>query len=717
MESEFSSRFLKIQAKACARHYNVKVISCRFLSQYYNDSIFVFASYAEWLVKMNIQFLRQINLITAIALLLFCRVIYADAINIADEAEFADLSLEELTELEVFSSATLLPTEQAKAPGTVHSFNRQDFARMGIRRLDDILAFIPGFQINQYRKRHRSIWARGLLDLYNDKLVFLVDGVRRQHAYYGHFSLGDNFPLEKIEKVEIIMGPASSLYGSNAFGGIISVTTRDFSENQHIEATGEGGSNGRGKGTLFYNSESVQLFGSYLSQDAPFREDRKSFTGSETLQPLDEQFGNIFIKATPFEGLIISADYYRNQTPFVFIPPDQNAFIEEENLTLSASYKAGDLESGKIQANVYFTWDKSREYEIEQQTQSLGYTENQNAIIAGSTITGFMRFFDNHIVALGFNWMHTEAINMNFERSFHFQDGFLDLPEKGSLLLDPDVSNDDFAVYAQEVWRIIPELELTLNGRYDYFEQFGSYFNYRAALVYSPYQHHTFKLMYGTGIRAPTFREYLKVLQGTDFVAPILNPERIQSLELAYLYQWQNIKFSLSLFHNEVKDYIHVVPTPNGADEFFANSENFWRLRGVEGTLQFNLFDDLDIRLTGSYLDAQERGVGSLPYLASWTGSLLMDYNYFASHHFGFSLIYNDERQDANSYTEDEANAFLVTNIFATGDLTANFSYSFGVDNLFDNRVYDSAADFGGQYNTERTEREIWGRLTWRFDL
>ncbi len=675
-------------------------------------------SYSQY-TKCNVERKNKIQLLCFItmALLLLFRSVYADGVIQENKTEFAELSLEELTQLEVFSVANLLPTEEAKAPGTVYSFNRQDFVRMGIRRLDDVLAFVPGFQVNQFRKRHRSIWARGLLDLYNDKLILLVDGVRRQHAYYGHFSLGDNFPLEKIEKVEIIMGPASSLYGSNAFGGIISVTTRDFSDNQSIEATGEGGSNSRGKGTLTYNSESIQLFGSYISQDAPFREDRKSFRGSETLQPLDEQFGNFFFKASPIDGLIISADYYRNEPPFVFITPTQNAFIEAESLTLSASYESGDLDSGKFQGNVYFTWDKRREYEIEQKTQSLGYTENQNAIIAGSTMTGFMRLFDDHILAIGFNWMHTEAINMDYERRFHFRAGFLDSPETGSLLLDPNVSYDDFAVYAQEVWSIIPELELTLNGRYDHFEQYGGYFNYRVALVFSPYQHHTLKLMYGTGIRTPTWREYLKVLQGTNFVPQVLKAERIQSLEFGYLFQWKDVKFNITLFHNEVNDYIHVAPTPNGADEYFANSENLWRLRGVEGALQFGLFNDFDIRLTGSYLDAEEKGVGSLPYLASWTGSLITDYNFYASHHIGFSLVYNDSRQDTNAFSEDAPNAFLITNIFASGEITHYLSYALGVDNLLDSRVYDPAADFGEQYNTERTEREIWGRLTLSFDL
>lgn len=134
---------------------------------------------------------------------------------------FSEMSLPELLQLDVFVLASLLPTEYRKAPGTVYSFSREDIRRFGVRRLDDLLEFVPGLQLNQYRKRHRSVWARGIIDRYNDKMVLLVDGVPRRQLYYGHFSVGDELPLERIDKVEIILGPASSLYGANAFGGII----------------------------------------------------------------------------------------------------------------------------------------------------------------------------------------------------------------------------------------------------------------------------------------------------------------------------------------------------------------------------------------------------------------------------------------------------------------------------------------------------------------
>ncbi|TAN52884.1 MAG: TonB-dependent receptor [Methylococcaceae bacterium] len=629
-------------------------------------------------------------------------------------ANLLDMPLNELMNVEIVSAASLLPTQQAKAPGTVYSFTRTDFERMGIRRLDDLLAYVPGLQLAQHRKRHRSIWARGLLDRYNDKMVLLVDGVRRQHLYYGNFSLGDNFPLEKIEKVEIILGPASALYGANAFGGIISVTTRDFTQNgQKVEATVEGGDNARYKGTLQYNSERLQAFASVLTQDAPFRDDRKSFIGGNSLQPLDEEYANAFIKASPFEGMTLLADYYRNNTPFLFIPDTQNSFVEEDSLTLQALYEVGDLDKGKIQANFYYTRDNAREHEVEQITQRLGYEEQQNAAMAGGTVTGFKRLFDDHVLALGLNWMHSEAVNMDTERRFYFKTGFFPQPVTGSLLSNPNIANDDVAVFFQDVWNILPQLNLTLGGRYDQFEQFGGFFNYRAALVFSPDDQQTWKLLYGTAIRTPTFREYLKVLEGTDFIPPIPKPERIESVELGYGYHWQRANINLTLFHNTVSDTIHETPTPDDEDEYFANSGASWRMLGAEAVLQYKPLDSLDLRLSGALLNAENQDTGRLPYLASWNGSFLANYNYVGSQRLGFSLVYSSSRPDTNGYAGDKPAPFLIANVFGSGNINAGISYNFGIDNVFNSRVYDPAADFGGQYNIERSEREIWLRFKW----
>jgi outer membrane receptor for ferrienterochelin and colicin len=632
----------------------------------------------------------------------------------AVESDFTSLSLKELVELEVFTSASLLPTQRNKAPGTVYSFRKEDFHNYGVRRLDDLLAFVPGIQLNQYRKRHRSVWARGLLDRYNDKMVLMVDGVRVKHLYYGHFSLGDNFPLEMIEKVEVILGPASSLYGANAFGGIISITTREFSEKDQLSITTELADNNRVKGTALYNSEQLQIFASLLDQDAPFDDDRKSFIGGDVLQPKDEEFKTLNIKAEPIEGLIFSLNYTANETPFLNIPTTQDAFIDESFLSLALSYEQGDLESGRIETGAYYQDDETREFETEQVTRALGYEEFQNATMAGANLT-FLRSYGSHTLAVGGTWQYEKADRTDFERFFSFKSGFLSPSVSGNLLKKPGVSKNDLALFVQDVWDVNPDLSLTFGGRYDYFEEFGSYFNYRFAAVYAPDDRNIWKTQYSTAIRTPTFREDLKVLEGTTFVAPGVKAEKINSFELGYQYQWEQANISLNVYHNELEDYISEIPTPDMADEYFANSHDKTKMHGADLLLNWKPTDKLGLRLGVAYLHTDSVS-GEIPYLASWSSSFKLNYDLTNNHKVGFSLIHNNDREDTNSFNDD-SDSFVITNIFASGRLSTELEYQFGVDNLFDERVYDPSADFGSLHNNERSEREIWLSVKWNKDL
>jgi outer membrane receptor for ferrienterochelin and colicins len=513
-----------------------------------------------------------------LGLLLAGMVLPAGAEGLPAPEELTDLSLKQLLDLEVFNAASLLPTQFKKAPGTVYSFDRGDFARLGVRRLEELLRFVPGFQLNQYRKRDNSLWARGMLDRSNDKLVLLVDGIQSRQLYYNHFALGDNLPLERVERVEIILGPASSLYGANAFAGIVSVTTRGFMPERRVEVTAEGGSNDRVKGSAWYSDPKMQLFASYLDQEAPFREDRRSFIGVPTRQPLEEDYLDLAVRLRPLEGLTLGIDYQENDLPYLFIPPTQDAYIEQRPLHLTARYEHGTLEQGRLEAKAYYSRDRITEYEVEQRSRGLAYEERQNGVMAGAEMAGFRRL-DDHTLTVGGSWQFDQADEMDFVRYWSYKSGFLDRPIQGELLSVPGVENHNLALFAQDVWELAPSLTLTLGGRFDHYDAFGDYFNYRGALVYTPGEAQVVKFLYGTAIRTPTYREYLKVLE-SDFVAPVPEPEHIESLELGYAYQWERANIGVTLFHNDFQDYIREVRTPDGEDEYFANSDAPWRTSG-----------------------------------------------------------------------------------------------------------------------------------------
>lgn len=644
--------------------------------------------------------------------LLLAVVAVESAASQAARDQLADMNFEELVEMDIFTAANLLPTQVSKAPGTVYSFTPADFRRFGVRRVDDLLRYVPGIQITQHRKRHQSIWARGALGRYNDKFVLLVDGVRQQQLYYGHFSLGDQFPLEQIDKVEVILGPASSLYGANAYSGLIAITTKPFSTRQDVSTTLEVGNHDRQKVSAFYNSERVQGFASYLDQEAPFATDRRSFIGGDNVQPLDEDYQNIYLKARLAAGLTGKLEYRRSETPFVFIPDTQNAFVNGEFWTAALNYEMGDLDSGRVEASVYYQQENIREYEQLHGTRALGYEESQDATMAGASVTG-LKNWGEHTLALGASWHYEAADDTRYRRPARH--GLLfSLPETGDLLREPELTNQDYAFFLQDVWTLNSNLSLTWGVRYDYFQQFDDYVNYRMALNYSPSPLHSWKLMYGTGIRTPTLREYQKVLDGPTFEPPIPDAERFESLELGYYLNAGRYRGSLTAYNNRLAKFIYETPTPSGLDEYFINGADRYRLYGVDGLLDVWLTDRLATRMTVGYVDSNSEIAGSHPYIAHWSGSVVTTYQLTPRHELGVSLVYSSKRDDLNTFREDNSSEFVLTNLYLSGEVSPRLSYRLGIDNVLDQRIYDTAASYSNEYNTEKARRQLWLEITWK---
>jgi outer membrane receptor protein involved in Fe transport len=236
-------------------------------------------------------------------------------------------------------------------------------------------------------------------------------------------------------------------------------------------------------------------------------------------------------------------------------------------------------------------------------------------------------------------------------------------------------------------------------------------------MVYAPTEQQTIKMLWGTAVRKPTYREYLKVLENSSFVPETPETEKMETFELGYAYQWQDANISITSFYNEFDDYLHEVATPDGNDEYFMNSDNTWRMYGIEMLSVYQLNSQLNFRATLGWLKAKESGSGDLPYLSEWTASFLTDYQWLQSHHLVLSLFHNSNKEDTNDqkFSDDDSDAFTTLNVHAYGKLLDNVSYQLGVKNITDEKVFDPAGDFDERYNNQKSEREIWGKLTYTY--
>lgn len=129
-----------------------------------------------------------------------------------------------------------------QAPSIVTVVTDEEIRRRGYRTLADVLRGIPGVYLSVAKEGRTLGWLRGVSSPDNNKILLLVDGVPIYDGVYAHAWLDEYIPLSHVRQVEIIKGPGSVLYGTNAFGGVINVVTYGAEDVQGAFARAEGGS-------------------------------------------------------------------------------------------------------------------------------------------------------------------------------------------------------------------------------------------------------------------------------------------------------------------------------------------------------------------------------------------------------------------------------------------------------------------------------------------
>jgi iron complex outermembrane receptor protein len=171
--------------------------------------------------------------------------------------DLGDASLEELTNIQVFSASKRMQTTR-EAPSSVTVVTADEIQKFGYRTLADILRSVPGFYVT-YDRNYSFAGVRGFARLgdWNSRVLLLVDGHRINTNTFGQAMLGTEFPVDVdlIQRVEIVRGPSSSLYGSNAFFAVINVVTRSASELGGGELSFEAGSFDTYKGRASYGGQ------------------------------------------------------------------------------------------------------------------------------------------------------------------------------------------------------------------------------------------------------------------------------------------------------------------------------------------------------------------------------------------------------------------------------------------------------------------------------
>ena len=144
----------------------------------------------------------------------------------AEQPELQQLSLEELMNVHVVSASNM-SEKLSEAPATVIVITAKDLRDRGYTDLSEIFDDLPGMDVvRPYGDTYFKNYWRGYRNTVGDPFLVMIDGVLFNHLYFNTADILATFPLSDVERVEVVYGPASSVYGANAFMGVVNVITR-----------------------------------------------------------------------------------------------------------------------------------------------------------------------------------------------------------------------------------------------------------------------------------------------------------------------------------------------------------------------------------------------------------------------------------------------------------------------------------------------------------
>jgi iron complex outermembrane receptor protein len=670
-----------------------------------------------WNRKMKTNVLRQQCLIAAVLLLTVSPVsVFADQPEPNDSNDLFEMSIEQLMDVEIDTVYAASKFEQkiTEAPSSVTVISDREIQLYGYRTLADILNSIPGFYTT-YDRNYGYIGVRGFgrPGDYNSRILVLIDGHRMNENISDSVSVLHDFDLDVdlIKKVEVVRGPGSALYGSNAFFAVINIITKSGSDYDGLELSGELAEHDSEKARITYGkafNENVEaLFsGTYYDRDGETLY-YPEFAG--TTNNDDEDSKSFFVK-TSFSDFTFTATHVEREkgiptAPWGTIYGDRRNRTSDERTTLGLSYEHSFADDFSMTSRIsYSEYDYEGDYPFD---DGGGGSYINHDVWKGRWWTGQLQFTkifsDSHRVIFG----GESQYNVSQDQKNHDIYG---------VYLDDKQHSKSWGVYIQDELHLTDKLILNTGIRQDYYDSFGFTVNPRVGLIYQALEDTTCKFLYGTAFRAPSAYElYYHDGGWTTKSNPDLEAEEIESFEVV-LEQKINKTFSASIsgYYNTIDDLIDLELDPGDGLLYFDNIGEV-TAKGVEATVFGRWDNGAQAKTSYSYVRTHNKNTGmSLANSPKHMVNFNLIYPVIAKTLFaGIDTQWTGKRNTLDGNQTDDA---FITNLTLTYDnLIDNLQVQVGIYNLFDETESHPGFDEHLQDEIEQDGRTFAMKLTYRF--
>ncbi|MBD8524826.1 TonB-dependent receptor plug domain-containing protein [Pseudomarimonas arenosa] len=417
-------------------------------------------------------------------------------------------------------------------PGIVGVYPRERLQQLGFQTVADAIALVPGLQANRDFAGLPLYFARGV-PFFDSAGGFkvLVDGVTLSQENSGISGAVLNMAIQQVERIEVIRGPGSGLWGDYAFVGVINIITR---RDDSLVWLGGGSKDRQHAGALLSRSGEIGRFslgaslrrsGERGGPDQPFSAAREDLNERSRLLTLSAEFAGVELT-----GSAVGRDFSQAPDPRRF-PTDERSAV----LRLGKRWTPAEA----VAARAYI--ERGRHHI---RTPAIDYDASVWRL--GGDLewgAGLQR------------WLLRAQLSRNTLRQATFvPPGPPSLP----LFVVDDLDQTLVSVLLQDTLALTDRFDLTLGLRADRHGDIGNQLSPRLAAVWRPAEQHTLKAQYSAGLRAPTF-QYL--YDTAEQPVPAVDFEQVETVDLGYIYRRAGAVGRITLFHSRF-DNLRLPPPP-----------------------------------------------------------------------------------------------------------------------------------------------------------
>ncbi|GAA5234062.1 ligand-gated channel protein [Verticiella sediminum] len=436
------------------------------------------------------------------------------------------------------------------APASISVIPREKLEKGNYKDLHDALRDVPGVILTPSDNNARDISLRGMGANYT---LILVDGRRtstRETQTNGSTGTDQSWipPLEAIERIEVVRGPMSSLYGSDAIGGVINIITRKVATEWHGSA--------RVDTTLQQHSRSGDQHQGNFYLSGPIKQDLLglSLTGVYSHREEDRVYQGY--NGYTNRGLTAKLALTPNSDHDIVLEAggSRQEFDSRPGRTLEEgeadSFRKFKRQSASLAHTGRWSFGLSDTYLQREKTENIARDMTITNTTFSSSLTSPL--FDNHMATAGVFYLREQL-------------------EDSTTNTISDLSNVDrwqYALYAEDEWQLTDSFALTGGIRFDKNEVAGTHWSPRLYGVWHLMPRWTVKGGVSTGFRAPSLRQTIPdwgaVSRGGNMYGnPDLQPEKSLSKEIGVVYEGDGgMQAGVTLFDNKFEDKITRVPCP-----------------------------------------------------------------------------------------------------------------------------------------------------------